>query len=108
VLRVVVRRDAEGRIASLAADGHAGSGPYGEDIVCAAASAVLQAARLGLEEYARVSVHAEQGSGRLLLRVPAEARDNAAVRAILETAVLAIRRIAHDHPAHLAAREERE
>ena len=43
--------------------GHADFADYGEDIVCAAVSAVLQAARLGLSEFTGCEIGVEQKSG---------------------------------------------
>jgi len=41
-------------LSSLLADGHAGWADAGEDVVCAAVSAILQAAWLGLMEHAEL------------------------------------------------------
>lgn len=40
MIKVKVERDHEGKIESFEMSGHAESGPYGHDLVCAAASAV--------------------------------------------------------------------
>lgn len=101
MLEVTFYRDGRKRPSSIVAHGHAKSGPFGKDIICAAVSAILLAARLGLEEYARVDLKATQRSGELHLQWPESVRNDAAVRAITATAELSVRRIAREHPAHV-------
>jgi len=104
VLDVTFRRDSRNRLSSVFADGHADAAVRGEDIVCAAVSAILQAARLGLEEHARVPLEVEQRAGRLELRWPEDRRDDAAVDAIVATAELAVAQIAGQYPKHVRIR----
>ncbi|HEY9084675.1 MAG TPA: ribosomal-processing cysteine protease Prp [Candidatus Tyrphobacter sp.] len=104
MLEVTFYRDGRKRTTSILARGHAKAGAYGEDVVCAAASAILQAARLGLEEHAGLLVRAVQRPGDFRLRWPAKARDDAAVRAIVATAELSIARIAKQYPSHVCIR----
>jgi uncharacterized protein YsxB (DUF464 family) len=112
VVKVVVRRDAAGRLASLRADGHAdwasqsGDGEY--DLVCAAVSAILQAAWLGLTDVAGIAVSADRSGGRLRLNWAADARDLPAVAAIAGTAERAIEALAVQFPAHVALGRETE
>ncbi len=101
MLEVVFYRDAHKRLSSIVARGHAQGGRYGKDIVCAAASAVLQAAWLGLEEHAGLRLDACSAPGTFSLRWPARSRDNAAVKAIVATAELAVREIARQYPKHV-------
>jgi len=49
---------------------HAEFAEHGEDIVCAAVSAILQSARLGLESYARIPLDVRQESGTMRLHWP--------------------------------------
>ena len=98
MLEVVFYRDSQDRLSSVFARGHADFGEYGEDIVCAAVSAILQALRLGLETYADIQLDAFQEPGELRVRWPESARDDPAVRAIVTTAELSIERIASQYP----------
>lgn len=98
MVEVTFYRDSQDRLSSLFAQGHAGLGEYGQDIVCAAVSAILQALRLGLETYAGIPLDANQEPGELCLRWPENARDDAALRAIVTTAELSIERIAEQYP----------
>jgi uncharacterized protein YsxB (DUF464 family) len=102
LLEVTFRRDSRQRLSSVFATGHADSAVAGEDVVCAAASAILQAAELGLAAYAQLGDGvAERADGFMHVRVAAAERDRADVRAILGTAELAIEQLAHQFPVHV-------
>jgi uncharacterized protein YsxB (DUF464 family) len=108
MLEVEVRRDSRERLSSLFGKGHTGWAESGDDVVCAAVSAILQAAWLGLEQVADVRVDSEKGEGTLLLRWPAEARDDPALTAIVRTAELSVEQIARQYPAHVRLSRETE
>jgi len=101
MLEVVFHRDERDRPSGFSARGHAEFDVHGKDVVCAAVSGILQAARLGISEYARVEIRTRQQPGRLEVEIPAEARDLESVRAIVATARLAIEQIAAEYPDHL-------
>jgi uncharacterized protein len=101
VLEVSFLRDNRGRPAAVRAFGHADFAVAGEDVVCAGVSAILQAARLGLEQHAKVPLQASQQSGELDMAWPPEVRDDPAVLAIVTTAELAVRQIAEQFPEHV-------
>ncbi|HZO95434.1 MAG TPA: ribosomal-processing cysteine protease Prp [Candidatus Baltobacteraceae bacterium] len=91
------RRDSRGRLSSVVSRGHAEHGAPGEDVACAAVSALLQAAWAGLTDVARVRVSGHRRSGDLLMRWPAEVRERADVHAIVATAELAVAQIAQQY-----------
>jgi uncharacterized protein len=102
VLEVRFYRDGRGRFAGLSASGHAEFAEYGEDIVCAAVSAILQAARLGVAEFSRGGVLVRQEAGELELTLPESERDRESLIAIVSAAELAVEQIARRYPAHVA------
>jgi uncharacterized protein len=104
MLEVTFYRDARKRRSAITARGHAESAVRGEDLVCAAASAILQATRLGLEEYARVDLEVVQRPGELRLTWPAAWRSKSAVQAIVATAELSIAKLAKQYPKHVRIR----
>lgn len=108
MVTVTVRRDDRGRPASLSATGHAGWADAGEDVVCAAVSAILQAAWLGLEQVAKVPVDGHKGGGNLSLRWPIEVRDSGALGTIVDTTEVSIARIAEQYPQHVGLARETE
>jgi uncharacterized protein len=102
VLEVTFFRDGESRFAGFSARGHAEFGEYGEDIVCAAVSAILQAARIGLEHYAGGAIEATQEPGVMRLIVAEGSRDNESVAAIGTTVDLAVTQVARRYCDHVA------
>ena len=106
MLDVTFYRDGRQRLSSLFARGHANFAEAGEDIICAAVSAILQAARLGLESYAKIELDVAQSEGNLRLRWSESARDDAALRAIVSTAELAVEQIATQFPEHVTFHRE--
>ena len=97
MLEVRFRRDSRQRLSSVFARGHTELAEPGEDIGCAAASALLQAAWVGLTDVAHVRVAGRRRSGDFELRWPEEARDREDVNAIVATAELAIEQIARQY-----------
>ncbi len=103
MVEVVFRKDSRHRLSSIFARGHAEYAIDADDLVCAAVSAVLQAARLGLEEHAGVALEARQQTGEFFIAWPASRRDDPAVAAIVATARLAIEQLAGQYPEHVRA-----
>ncbi|HVN69174.1 MAG TPA: ribosomal-processing cysteine protease Prp [Candidatus Binatia bacterium] len=108
MLEVTFYRDGEDRLSGLFARGHADFGDHGEDIVCAAVSAILQAADLGLKEHARAALESRKSPGELELRWGAGERDREGVQAIAATAELAVEQIARRYPEHVRIKRVRE
>lgn len=104
MVKVIFYRDGRDRLSRFFASGHVEIAETSADeysLVCAAVSAILQAARAGLEGYAAIPVDVTMERGNMDLRIPASARDDAAVRAIVATAELALEQIAHQYPQHV-------
>ena len=97
MVEVRFRRDSRDRLSAIVSRGHAEHGDPGEDIACAAVSAVLQAAWAGLTGVAGVEVSGHRRSGDLVMRWPEETRDRPDVHAIVATAELAIEQIAKQY-----------
>ncbi len=98
MVEIRIVRDSRDRLSSFFASGHAGWAEHGQDVVCAALSTALQSAWLGLAEVATVPVDAERGDGTLRLTWPEANRDDAAVRAIVQTAARTVETIARQYP----------
>ena len=108
MLEVTFYRDSRDRLSSIFARGHAEFADRGEDIVCAAVSGILRAARLGLEQHERLDLRAAQEPGAFRIHVPSEARDREGVVAILSTARMAVEQIAARFPDHVCATQLRD
>lgn len=107
MLEVTFYRDDHDRFAGLSAYGHTGFAELGQDIVCAAVSGILQAARLGLEHYAGGDLTAFQEEGELDVIIDESRRDVESIQAILTTAELALAQVAHRFPEHVSLARER-
>jgi uncharacterized protein YsxB (DUF464 family) len=111
MLKVIFRRDSRNRLSSVFASGHVDIPETSSDeysLVCAAVSAILQAARLGLEAHVKIPMDASQQRGDLSMRWPQSARDDERVLAILETARLSVEQIAAQYPQHVRVLSETE
>jgi uncharacterized protein YsxB (DUF464 family) len=106
VLTVTFHRDGRDRVCAISARGHVRYAVETDDVVCAAASAILQAARLGLERYAGIALDATQKPFRLAW--PEARRDDEALRAIVATAELSIEQLARQYPEHIRFSHKRE
>ena len=95
---IVVRffRTAKGRLTGFKVKGHSNTGRYGEDIVCAAVSAITVTTANALEEVAGINVSHRVWDGFLYMRLPRRLskrqKDDAEI--ILRTARLGLRQIA--------------
>ena len=87
-----------GRIVRLRVHGHADTAPYGQDLVCAAVSAIVQTAALGLGRLDTAAPPAEIGDGD----VRWQGESGEAGQIILETCLIGLRDIAESHPGALA------
>lgn len=108
MVTVTFRRDSRNRLSSVFAEGHAGWADAGEDVVCAAVSAILQAAWLGLTDHAHVAVTGTRNKGSLGMTWSEETRDRDDVRAIVTTAELSIAQIARQYPSHVRVERTKE
>jgi hypothetical protein len=96
VIRVRLTRAADGTPTRLEVTGHAGRGAYGEDIVCAAVSALIETLTLGLTH---VSVQpprgaVDPGEADIAFLQPMSPE----TRAIVETMVMGLKDLARSEP----------
>ena len=101
MVTVTFRRDSRNRLSSVFSEGHAELADHGEDIACAAVSAILQAALLGLTEVAHIKVSSKRSPAHMTMAWNGTDRDREDVRAIVATAELSIESIARDFPKHV-------
>ena len=98
-----LERGTDGGLRGFEATGHTGLAEPGQDIACAAVSALTQTAALGLERRLGISVRAKAGPGRFACWLPATLPAELRVRAedILETMRLGLLEIARVEPGAL-------
>jgi len=106
MIKSVIERDEQGNIASFTLSGHADSGDYGHDIVCAAVSAVAIGAVNGVEALAgfEPTVEADEvNGGHLSLKIDQEITGEQAhiAQIILENMVLSLQSIQEQYGDYL-------
>jgi len=101
VILVTFTYDEHGRPLRIEAKGHAGWAKLGRDVVCAAASTLLQSAWLGISEVAGIEVDGKRGRGTLELTWSPADRASEALRLLVKTADLSIERLAEQYPRHV-------
>jgi uncharacterized protein YsxB (DUF464 family) len=91
---VEVKRDSEGFIWEFTVNGHAGSGEYGKDIVCAAASAIGYNALNALDKLVGIRNYKEE-DGHLTCTIPKNVEDikKHDIQVILETIIIGFKQI---------------
>ena len=85
MIRVDLTRNAAGQPLTLRITGHADQGDYGEDIVCAAVSALVETLALGLAEILKEPYqgHVDAGDATFSFHPPMRSESRAVVETIL-------------------------
>jgi uncharacterized protein YsxB (DUF464 family) len=99
----VVYARRSGAIVSLRVRGHAGFAATGQDIVCAAASALVLSAAHGLHRFCGVAPRVFDSTSQFRLDVPGGG--SAQAQAVLETAVAGLEAIAASYPGHIKIKQ---
>lgn len=96
-------RSDSGTLIGFQAKGHAGFANYGEDTVCAAASAILQTAALALTELCSAKPELVIKPGFLTCDCPHYELETDRLKAqtIMETALLGCHNLAYQFPSHI-------
>lgn len=93
MINVSVNKQDE-RFLSLEVKGHAGSGPYGRDLVCAAISAVLTGGFNAIESKKNFNFKLAEGDAQLIAKGPLSNHDEVVVATILTS----LKTIAESNP----------
>ena len=96
MITVTILTQEDGKITGFSAEGHSGTAPRGEDIVCAGVSSLTDSAFLGITEYLHRNVISKDSSGKLQMVL--EGRPDERTEAILETMLLGLTAIAEAYP----------
>ncbi|MBR7553412.1 ribosomal-processing cysteine protease Prp [Allobacillus sp. GCM10007491] len=101
MVEVIVERNDQNEIISFELSGHANSGPYGHDLVCAAASAVSFGAINSIISLCNVEPEIEQGEkgGYLKMTLSSQMDDESFTKAqtLLEGMIVSIQTIENDY-----------
>lgn len=102
MIKVVIFR-ADGNIAGFEAQGHAGAGETGYDIVCSAVSALTQTAIMGLVELLKLdcAYEIEDGRAYCMLSQSIDGAHKEKAEIILKTMVMGLESIAQNYKDNL-------
>lgn len=87
MIRIQLKTDSSGRLIGLQASGHSNLANKGNDILCAAVSALLENLAAGLEEVVKSAV-VERGE-----KLKIEIKPNSATELLCATTLLSLRRL---------------
>lgn len=96
MIKIRIFRNADKVMTGFHVTGHANAGPHGQDIVCAAISALAQTALLGIGNYLKREVDFDIASGNLSVQLKGAPDD--LTSAVLETMLLGFREIESINP----------
>ncbi|GEA16425.1 hypothetical protein E308F_26710 [Moorella sp. E308F] len=104
MIRIVFWQERGGSLTGFTVTGHAGYPPKGEDIVCAAVSALAQTAVFSLKDHLEEEPGVSIREGFLECRLPASLNpaDQEKARVILKTIELGLKAIASDYRQYVA------
>lgn len=110
MITLIVDRNHDGRISAFKMTGHAGSGPYGYDLVCAGASAVSFGALNAVESLAGIRLDVRQSEkGGFLECICPETADTGArdkSQLILEAMLVSMRTIEESYGNYIKIYDE--
>ncbi len=108
MIRAVLELTNEGNFIGFTVKGHSGSAPAGKDIICAAVSAIVQTALIGLDEVADVRDTYEISDGLVRCRLPEnmDKKSFDAVQIIINVMWLGLKSIAEEYPDFVRIKED--
>ena len=95
MIKITITYQSTGEFISLVSQGHANSAPYGQDLVCAAASGIILGGINALEGK-NFSLNSNENKGILELRNIGKMSEHDAV--VIDTMVLQLQAIERDNP----------
>ncbi len=108
MIQLCAKRLADGAIYRLEARGHAGYAERGEDIVCAAVTAILATAATGLTDVLHLEPELHFAEGDIRVEIDRQSCRSAAVQNILETCFLGVKQLVLNYGEYVQTSEERE
>lgn len=108
MINVLVEFDDKGHISCFDVSGHAGYDAPGKDIVCAAVSAVVQAAVLGLTDVVGLNVKYRQknGNARCIIPKGLNIEQRAKAEIVLKTMVYGLKSIQSGYSEYISVIEK--
>ena len=97
----------DGRITGFSVSGHSGYAEAGQDIVCAAISAVVTMAEATINDVcgAKAKVRVKDDPARITLTLPASCDEEESVQAVLSGMMLTLISLREDYPDYIEVSE---
>jgi hypothetical protein len=107
MIKIRIKRNA-GKVARVTVSGHAGSAPKGEDLICAAVSALAQSYLFSLQRLLKIQVGTDVTEGYLSLTLPTNLPERTADDATLlaESMLIGMDEINRSYPGFLEVTDE--
>ena len=95
------------RITGFSVSGHSGYAESGEDIVCAAISAIVTMAEATINDVcgAKAKVRVKEADARITLTLPTSCDEEETVQAVLSGMLLTLINLKEDHPDYIEVLE---
>ena len=110
MIEVTIKRASDKTITSFTMSGHANSGPHGQDIVCAGASATAIGTVNAIEELLHFQPHVDAGGegGYLDITLPAQLDHETFEKAqlLLEAMIVTLRSIEQEYSQYIVIDEQ--
>ena len=90
MIEITIKRNSNEDIIDFTIGGHAQAAEYGEDIVCAGVSSIVQTALFGLCKYLELEFEYKVEEGFISVRLNDNLAANKEVKAILETMLIGL------------------
>ena len=105
MVTAAITRNRQGLVCEYRSQGHAGDAPHGENLVCAAVSAMEQMALAGLTEHLKrpVDYHMDEADGSLLIRLTPDAQ----TEILMETLCIMVKQLQKQYPEYVQMVEHR-
>ncbi len=104
--RITITKNTEGNIVAFEAKGHASKLGAGQDIYCAAISAILQTAVIGLNDYAGILTALEIREGYLYCALPEGKAADIKAETITSTMLMGLKAFDEENKGYIKIVEE--
>ncbi|MFZ5949215.1 MAG: ribosomal-processing cysteine protease Prp [Candidatus Rifleibacteriota bacterium] len=91
----------DGNLARLVVKGHSGSAPKGQDIVCAAVSALVQTMAGGIQDSLKADVNGQLENGDASLKIKVDPQHAEALKLVCKVFRFGFQKICESYPEHV-------
>ena len=103
MIKITINHASNGQVNFLEVKGHAGSAPYGKDLVCAAVSAVITGGFNNLRNFKSYELKLDEGHALFKSNVELDAHDEA----VIETIICGLNTIKEEDPEFIQVKTDK-